>query len=109
VLLQYPGPHGSCKHSFTSVQVVPFPENPLWQVQVYDPTVLLQAAFALQVFNPLVHSLTSVHVIPFPENPLRQVHVYDPNVFVHIALELQLLTNPGEHSLISLHVYPFPV
>lgn len=41
------------------VQVTPFPEYPELQVQVNDPGLLWQAAFALQLFPPLHSSISN--------------------------------------------------
>ena len=59
-----------------SVQLKPFPLNPVLQVQVYEPTVLVQVADRLQLFKvELLHSLISVQLTPFPVYPVLQVQV----------------------------------
>ena len=47
------------KISFLPLHDVPFPEYPSVQVQLNDPTVLLQKALESQLWYPVVHSLTS--------------------------------------------------
>jgi hypothetical protein len=39
------------KHSSISTQLLPLPENPGLQLQKYDPCVLMQLAYRLQLFN----------------------------------------------------------
>ena len=54
------------QYNFTSigrndipVHAVPFPVNPGLHVQLYDPSVLLQKAFAAHLWTLVVHSLIS--------------------------------------------------
>ena len=57
------------------VQITPFPEKPVLQMQEYDPGVFVQVALAEQSFRvELRHSLMSKQVTPFPEKPASQAH-----------------------------------
>ena len=61
------------------VQVVPFPEYPLWQAQVKDPMVFVHVDDPppAQLLPPPCpkHSFTSLQVTPSPEYPLLQAQV----------------------------------
>jgi len=50
-------------HQNSPVQMVPFPVNPALQVQLNEPTMLLQTAFVPQLSAPESHSLTSAEQV----------------------------------------------
>jgi len=57
---------GVCKcisHHNLPVQRKPSPENPEWQEQVNEPTVLLQLAFEWQLLVPIAHSSISAEQV----------------------------------------------
>lgn len=58
-------------------------------MQVREPGVLVQAAFASQPPLFVRHSLMSVQVTPSPVKPWLQVHVRLPGVFAQAALAEQ--------------------
>ena len=48
---------------YSPVQDVPFPEYPVWQMQLNEPTVLVQLALGAQSSTPAAHSSKSVRTI----------------------------------------------
>ena len=82
--------HFPSLHSFTSVQVFPFPVKPSLQVHVYEPKVLLHLPFSEHGFTVSVHSSMSLHSMPSPENPFLQAHLYESSVSSQVALGLHV-------------------
>ena len=51
---------------------------------MYDPTLLVQVAFAWQG-DVTLHSLMSSQYVPFPVNPFLQEQENEPTEFEHVA------------------------
>jgi hypothetical protein len=94
-----------------SLQETPVPANPTPQLQLNDPTMFAQVAFASQLCFDRTHSLMSMQVTPpsVVVYPTLHLHVKEPPVLAHTAFEAsQLFASLIAHSFTSTHDTPEP-
>jgi hypothetical protein len=86
------------------VQLTPLPPNPLLQLQLKEPAVLLQLALPEQLSVPNAHSLSSVQELEpaADEYPLAQsVQLVLPLEYVSAGHCEQLPSDPPSQSILS--------